>query len=99
MFDTQPRTGKFVVVIVDQFCGISPYALQKAAQQGTHLTLDDFKPGADYYESYCQRGYFTPRTPQVMQVDDNFAPQMATTVLRADDSGHMSIWKARWDSD
>ena len=99
MFATPPHTEKFTVIIVDQFCGISPYVLQKSAQQGTHLTLDDFKPGADYYESYCQRGYYTPRTPQVIQVDDSYAPQMSTTVLRADELGRLSIWKARWDSD
>lgn len=78
------------VLIVDQFSGVSPYYLKQDPQK---------------FDDLCKRvlnaepsKIFLHRKPELKEVDDNFQPPFATTVLRADKNGNAEVWRANWDT-
>lgn len=78
------------VLVVDQFCGLSPYQLQKSPP----VPFDSLI--AAMFEQHESRPWF--HKPQVLEVDDDYTPPFATTVLRANQDGNAEVWKYRWDS-
>jgi len=74
------------VLIVDQFSGVSPYALAKTPVLFEELAAEAIAAGHPWTK------------PEVKDVPDDFVPRMATTLVAADANGYAYVWRARWDT-
>lgn len=75
------------ILVIDQFSGITPYELQQRPRMFDELVAEELAKPRHIHPA------------QVLEVEpDNFQPEWATTVIRADDSGMAVVWMTRWDS-
>lgn len=81
------------VLILDQFCGVTPYRLQQMPTQFDALVAEVVE-----YESKRPAAAFMYNAPRVVDVSEDFMPPWATTVVAADEDGRAFVWKHRWDS-
>jgi hypothetical protein len=77
------------VLIVDQFAGISPYELSQQP-----MPFEDLIAHVERDEQ--AHPPFHPA--RVLEVDESFEPEWATTVFAADEHGRAFCWKYSWDS-
>ena len=75
------------VIVLDQFSSIHPYALQQRP-----VRFADLLATLDYLEVTGHR------TPQVLDVAEDYIPPYSTTVVREGVGGLTEVWKYRWDS-
>ena len=99
------------VVIVDQFSGFSPYAMQQDAARGNAWCVADFEPGCTAYNAYVERAtlahsaipYLRPAVPVIERIPEDSAradykADYCTTVFRENAAGVLEFWQANWDS-
>ncbi len=77
------------ILVVDQFCGLSPYWLQQHPTNFEQLAKEVLS------ERVASIGR---KTPQLLEVDESYSPPWCTTIFRADADGMAEVWKYRWDS-
>ena len=78
------------VLVIDQFSGISPYKLQNSPP----IPFDSLVSAV--FERHESTPYY--RKPEILEVNEDYNPPFATTVLRANADGNAEVWKYRWDS-
>lgn len=78
------------VIIIDQFSGPTPYSLQQNPMRWADLRKQ--------VEEDPERFRFGFTQPVIREVEENFYPQMATTVYAEGENGEVIVWKHRWDS-
>ena len=83
------------VLIVDQFCGLTPYYLQKNPTPFDTVVKDALQGHIDFLEKYP---YSLTRAPELTEVEDTFYPEMCTTVIREGKDGLAEVWLYKWDS-
>lgn len=78
------------VLVMDQFVGPSPVDLQQHP-----LRFDELVREALDYNAELKHAW---NKSKVLEVEDDYKPEWATTVYRADADGMAEVWKHRWDS-
>lgn len=84
------------VVILDQFCGLTPYLLENFRKDGKNFRVSDFEVGGSMHD-LCTP---SPRKkPRVENIDPStYELEECTTVLEEDLDGVLKVWRYRWDS-
>lgn len=76
------------VLVVDQFCGVSPYWLQKSRVQFEDLVR----------EALLEQWGAPWRRPEVLEVAETWSPPWCTTAVVEGEGGVAVAWKWNWDS-